>query len=210
MGNWQDMLPQLTRLPDPQEIQRLRLLHEGAVKQLQKVESDKERDQLDSAQGRVGFFDKLTIGAGATIAALVSFLGAHSSKLQPAWILRGALFFLALTMVAALFRNFRYPNYVLQIHKISWIRCTRYEQQCRLNYIKADPTVVSITTGEPIDVATLVEECKKSETEIEQLDQESARVAERLRKQWAYAESLCISFACIAVILLLWLAFVNF
>jgi hypothetical protein len=98
----------------------------------------------------------------------------------------------------------------LQIHKISWIRCTRYEQQCRLNYIKADPSVFSFTTGEPIDVAKLVEECEKSETEIEQVIQESTRAAERLRKQWAYAQFLCISFACLAMIFLVWLAFVNF
>jgi hypothetical protein len=138
MGDLSDMFQQLAQqhqAVDPVDVQRLRLLLDGADKQLQKVEADREQSQLEGAKGREDFYDKLTIGAGATIAALVSFLGSHSTRLQPTWIFRGALISLVLTMIASLYRNYRYPNYVLQIHKISRIRCIRYQQQCKKSNI---------------------------------------------------------------------------
>jgi hypothetical protein len=68
--SWEHLFQQ-THGADPVEIQRVRLLLDGADKQLRKVDADRERHQIESAQGRVDFYDRLTIGAGATIAALV-------------------------------------------------------------------------------------------------------------------------------------------
>jgi hypothetical protein len=130
--------------------------------------------------------------------------------LQPPWILRGALISLVLTIVAGLFRNYRYPNYVLQIHKISWIRCSRYQQQCRLNCLKADPTAISIQTGQPIDLSKTIKEFEKSDKDLEAVLKDNEKTGERLRKEWPYAQSLSIAFALLAMIFLVWLAIVNF
>ncbi len=195
---------------DPHEIHRLRLLLDAANRQKRDVESVRNDSQVESAKGRVDFYDRLTIGSGATIAALVSFLGTHSEKLQPRWILRSALISLVLTMLASLFRNYRYPNYVLQIHKISWINCCRYEQQCRLNLIRAEPGTVSIRTGQPIDSDTVTESIGKSDQEIEALLKECLEASEHLRKQWTYAQFASIGFAALAMIFLVWLAIANF
>jgi hypothetical protein len=195
---------------DPVEVQRLRILVDGANKQLQKVNADTEQSKIEGAKGRVDFYDKLTIGAGATIAALVSFLGAHSTKLWPTWILRGALISLVLTIIASLFRNYRYPNYVLQIHKISFIRASRYEQQCRLNYFKADPATISIQTGQRIDLPEFVKDVEDSDEELETTLKEAGKLSERLLKQWTYAENLAIGFATLAMVFLVWLAIANF
>lgn len=213
MGDMGDVFQQFMRqqqTADPQEMHRLRLLLEDAQKQLQKVNDTIEQSQVESAKGRADFYDKLTIGSGATIAALVSFLGAHSAKLQPTWILRGALLSLVLTMIASLFRNYRYPNYVLQIHKISLIRSSRYQQQCRFNCIKADPTAISIQTGQPIDLPKSLKEFEKSDEGLEALDKDSEKIGERLRKQWTYAQNLAICFAILAMVFLVWLAIANF
>lgn len=211
MGDIHDVFQQLTRQrADPVEVQRLSLLLDGADKQLRKVEADKDQYQIDAAKDRVDFYDKLTIGSGATIAALISFLGAHAAKLQPTWILRAALISLVLTMIASLFRNYRYPNYVLQIHKISWIRCSRYQQQCRLSFFKADPTAISIQTGQPINLSETVNEFGKSDKELEAILKESEALGEHLRKQWTYAQVLCIAFATLAMVFLVWLAIANF
>jgi hypothetical protein len=213
MGDLDDVLQrfrQQTQAPDAVEIQRLRLLVEGANKQLQKVNADTEQSQINAAEGRVDFYDKLTLGSGATIAALVSFLGAHTTKLQPTWILRGALISLVLTMIASLFRNYRYPNYVLQIHKISFIRCTRREQQCRLDCLKADPTAIDIKTGQPINLPEFAQDIERADKELETIQEESERLGERLRKQWTYAQFLAISFATLAMCFLVWLAIANF
>ena len=206
-----DMFQQLMQqqAADPVEIQRLRLLLEGAKKQLREVQANTEQSQIEGAKGRVDFYDKLAIGSGATIAALVSFLGAHSAKLQPAWILRGALISLVLTIVASLVRNYRYPNYVLQIHKISWIRCTKYEQECRANCLKVEPAAIGIQTGQPIDLQA-VKGLEKSNEDLEVVLRDNEKLGERLRKQWTAAQFFAISFAALAMVFLVWLAIANF
>jgi len=206
MDNWQDFLPPTAKAI---ENQRLRLLHDGAQKQLRTTESDLTLAQVDSAKGRLDFFDRLTIGAGAAITALVSFLGAHSTKLQPAWILRAALVSLVLTMLAALYRNFRYPNYVLLVHKISWMSAARYEQKCRFDCIRADPTAVSFQTGGNIG-SDAIKDSEKSVEDVAQVIKEHNVKSERLRKEWTCAQYLCMSFAALAMIFLVWLALANF
>ncbi len=195
---------------DPQEIQRLHLLLDRADKQVQKVEADIELNQIESANGRVDFYDRITIGSGATIAALVSFLGGHSAKLQPAWLLRGALISLVLAMAASLFRNYRYPNYVLTVHKISYIRRLRYQKSCRSNFIKAAPAAIDVRTGLPIDVVKSSNEFEKSDAELKKLEDERVKLAERLRKEWTYSQNFSMTLAICAMVFLVWLAIVNF
>lgn len=192
------------------EVHRLRVLLESAHKQLQKVNGDKEKSQIESAKARSDFYDKLAIGAGATIAALVSFLGSHFSKLHPVWILRGSLISLVLVIAASLFRNYRYPNYVLQIYKISWIRCTRYEQECRLNCLKAEPHAIGLQSGQPIRNSNAVEELAKSNAELGALLKDEEAKGERMMRQWTMAQLLAISFATLSMVLLVWLAIANF
>jgi hypothetical protein len=211
MDPLQEMMAQFHRpLTSSQELQRLRMLAEAADKQLRKSEADIEQSQIDSSQGRVEYFEKITIGAGATIAALVSFLGSHSATLHPKWILRSSLICLGLTMLTALYRNFRYPNYVMQIRKISWIRCSRYQQRCRRDYLSEDTTAVSIQTGESIDTAKTLKELDESDVDVGQLLEENEKMGERLRKQWKYAENLCLTLAFLSMAFLIWLGLSNF
>jgi hypothetical protein len=211
VGDWREMLPDFGQpLSDAQEIQRPQLLLDGADKQLRKVETDREKSQLEGAQGRVNFIDKLTIGAGAAIAALVSFLGSHSAGLHPRWILNSALTCLAFTMLAGLIRNYRYPNYVMQIHKISWIRCSIYQQQCRLNCIRADPNTVSIQTGKPINIEKTIKDFTESEAQARAALTEQEKIGEHLLKQWTYAENLCLTFVFLSMVSLICLAIFNF
>jgi hypothetical protein len=69
------------------------------------------KTQLEAATQRTSFFEKIAIGSGATIAALVSFLGTHAAGLHPHWVLRCSLVSLAIAMVSALYRNYMYPHY---------------------------------------------------------------------------------------------------
>lgn len=211
MDPLEEMMSRFQRpLADSQELQRLRMLVEAADKQLRKSEADIEQSQIDSSQGRVEYFEKITIGAGAAIAALVSFLGSHSASLHPKWILRSSLVLLGLTMLAGLFRNFRYPNYVMQIRKISWIRCSRYQQRCRRDYLSADTTAVSIQTGQLIDTEKTMKELDESDVEVGQILEENETLGERMRKQWTYAEQLCLALAFLSMASLIWLGLSNF
>src|SRR6266481_3639165 len=87
------------------------------------------KTHVELAKERTQYFEKLAIGSGATIAAIVSFLGVHAGKLHPVWIMQCSLISLVVAIVAALYRNFRYPHYILAVTNVSWINAKLYQQQ---------------------------------------------------------------------------------
>jgi hypothetical protein len=109
------------------EVERLRRLLQSADQSVRDAEADYSETQLDLAKGKTQYFEKLAIGSGAAIAAIVSFLGVHAGKLQPVRIMQCSI----ISLVAALYRNFRYPYYVLAVKNLSWIHAKRYQQQCK-------------------------------------------------------------------------------
>jgi hypothetical protein len=80
---------------------------------------------LEAATQRTSFFEKIAIGSGATIAALVSFLGTHAAGLHPHWVLRCSLVSLAIAMVSALYRNYMYPHYQVSANARQFYAATR-------------------------------------------------------------------------------------
>jgi hypothetical protein len=114
------------KLTPVQVLKRLQVRLEKRMESLQRVKLDGyavviselevELDlQIDSGAEKAQYFEKLAIGSGAAIAAMVSFLGGHTGRLQPAWIPRCSLVSLVIAMFAALYRNFRYPFYVTAV-----------------------------------------------------------------------------------------------
>ena len=137
------------------EIQRLKLLHDSANKALDKSIAEINQSQIDAANGRTAYFDRLTIGAGAVIAAIVSFLGSQASTLHPEWSLRCSLVSLTLAILAGLYRSFRYPYYILQARKVNWIEAARHHQKIKGELIVASGPSVDLHTGKPINKARI-------------------------------------------------------
>jgi hypothetical protein len=92
------------------EAPRLRTLYENAAERYSDRAKRFNEMQTDAATGRISFFQKITIGTGASIAAIVSFLGTKSHTLQPRWVLRASLVTLAFVLFTALLRNFLPPQ----------------------------------------------------------------------------------------------------
>jgi hypothetical protein len=77
------------------------------------------------------FFEKLALGSGATIAALVSFLGARKDALSPRWLLRSSIVSLALVILLSLYRNWRYQFYALRSSRREYFAALQREQRTR-------------------------------------------------------------------------------
>ena len=106
--------------------------------------------QVDSGKGRSQYFEKLTIGCGAAIAAIVSFLGgSNKHALHPTWVLRCSLVALAVAMRAALYRNCRYQNYWMAFDKRAYTEALRDEERCRNDLFQVVPAH-SWEDGKPI------------------------------------------------------------
>ena len=119
---------------DPHDATRLRHLLQNADQSLKDARADISQTQVDGAKEKTQYFEKLAIGSGASIAAIVSFLGTHTARLQPAWILRCSLISLAVALVAALYRNYRYMSYVFAVKERVWLEASRYQQQCKNDF----------------------------------------------------------------------------
>ena len=115
----------LSSMEKQQDIQRTQLLYDEAAKKLSVAASTLNSFQLDATVGRTAYFEKLTIGAGATIAAMVSFLGTDHHRLNPEWLMRGSLICLVVVIFTALFRNYRYPFYMLTVRQIEYLQASR-------------------------------------------------------------------------------------
>src|ERR1035437_5934655 len=97
MNDDMDFLEQMQHQQATQlDTQRLKVLFDEASAQYSKKASLFSAYQTDAASERTSFFEKIAIGAGATIAAVVSFLGAKPHSLEPRWALRASLVTLAL------------------------------------------------------------------------------------------------------------------
>jgi hypothetical protein len=182
---------------------RLQIRHERAQERANKADADFDQAQADNAKERTQFFEKLAIGSGAAITALVSFLGAHPRCLRPPWILRTSLVALGVAIFFALCRSLMYLEYFPLPADIRRSKSRTEEQQ-----LKRERTLQG--GGEqPYDVKTadrlarLIRETQKALPKKER------------KKWWLYgglkaAEYICIAAVCVAMFCLVWLALANF
>ena len=196
--------------PGFEDAARLRLLLQQSEQGVEEAATRLNQAQVDGAKERTQYFEKLAIGSGAAIAAIVSFLGAHTSSLHPKWILRGSLVSLVCALTAALYRNFRYPNYVLATYNRLWIEACRQQQQRKNDVFQADRSVVSLQSGTPINLLEWTRDFKKSDSGLEALIKERTVLENRLLGEFKAAEFVCLVSICLAMISLVWIALSNF
>ncbi len=153
--------------PDPNELHE-RWKH--ADEFVSKMNQRAIEAALDVAKEKTQYLEKIALAAGGTIALVVSFVGAHAGRLQPPWLLRSALVTLVLTMIAAGYRNWRYPFYVIHTH-------ARQELAARLNREQAKCALMRVA----VDVYSV----ERGPKDVPQYLAESAAAQEKNRKQIA-------------------------
>ncbi len=175
------------------EIQRLRSLYDEAAQDYSKKANQLNEHSIVAAKDRVSFFEKVAIGAGASIAAIVSFLGAKSHPLEPRWVLRASLISLSSVLFAALLRNYLYPFYFFAARQVQYSKAYREKEKRKAQCVKAMPVNINLDTGEQIDPTKFL-------IEWEQDDTQSASAIEKLQKRetryfrgWKWSEAACLS-----------------
>src|SRR5208282_3981725 len=105
---------------EPSERRRLNNLFQNAIKRANETEDRSTQASVDIAKEKTQYFEKIALANAATIALVVSFVGAahsgadsHSGRLQPACMLCWALVALLLAMISAMLRNWLNPSYVI-------------------------------------------------------------------------------------------------
>jgi hypothetical protein len=185
---------------DDKKALRTRSPLDGALEILNENESDLRQRHLSADLGREKFFDRLALGSGAAITAIVSFLGAHSAGLHPEWALRCSLIALALTMCAALYRNLLYPRYRLHASAHNWLVALR-----RAERVEADSQIIK--RGED---SVVYDDWRASLERDDPAIKETAKRADILSFHFLLAELISVLSACVAMVALVWLALRNF
>jgi hypothetical protein len=192
------------------DLARLDQLRKSAESRLRDATADLTQSQLDGAKDKTQFFEKLAIGSGATIAALVSFLGTHSAGLHPHWTLRCSLIALAVVLVTALYRAFRYPYYALAARNRIWIEAIREQQKCNNDYIQADPDVINLQGGGLIDQQRAQAAFEDSDVKLIETIRRKTTHEQRIYEHVQWSERVCLASVTAAMIALVWLALCNF
>jgi hypothetical protein len=196
-------------LPDAVEQQRLKILFEDAIKNASAANQRAVQASLEIAKEKTQYFEKIALANAGTIALVVSFVGSHSGKLQPPWLLRSALVALFLAMVSAMFRNWTYPFYQYAVHARQNFAAKREKEQCRLAYARAVPSV-ALESGERVDIVEL-------EAGVERADNVLAGVIAKAQKHETCAftttkhvEWISLVLTVTGMVLLIALAWENF
>ena len=146
-------LPRVNMLPPEYEEKRLKALWTSAIESASKINLQASQVSSDLGKDKTHYFEKIAFGSGATIAAVVSFIGVHSDELHPRCLLRSILVLLALTMVGALYRNWRFPYYVLAFWAGQNFSAQQNRERCKRDYINAfGAQSVSLEDGKPFDI----------------------------------------------------------
>jgi hypothetical protein len=107
------------------QSERVKVPVESHERRIQKaIDFQNKASQLQSnasvkiGDEKVQYFEKIALGSGATIAAIVSFMGANSSSVHTPRLVRWALLMLFLALFTAMLRNWVFPFYTLRV----WLR----------------------------------------------------------------------------------------
>ena len=196
-------------LYDPVTKARLETLVKQAANHADKVEDELWKTSIRIAEERSAFFEKVALGCGATVAAVVSFLGAHSGRLTPQYLLRASLVTLVLSMLAAMYRNWRYPSYVLANYQTQQYEALLKRERSRRDLFSAVPTV-SLQDGQPINAASFAQYVEELEGSFKESIANFKRSVGRINREVAWVGNLSLLLAAAGICQLIALAWINF
>jgi hypothetical protein len=196
-------------LPDPIEQKRLSSLFESAVKRAQNANERAVQVSVDIGKEKTQYFEKIALACAGTIALVVSFVGSHTGRLQPAWLLRGALVTLLLGMIAAMYRNWKFPFYVLAHARRNDETAKRDKERCRRDYIVAVPSL-ALEDGKPIDVEEFVRQFDEDEKVREERIKKCETQEDSTFNIVKQVEDAALTLTVVGMVLLIALAWKNF
>lgn len=194
---------------DPVEKARLETLLDRANSHADNVEEQLWKSSVSIATEMTQYFEKVALGSGATIAAMVSFIGVHSGKLAPPYLLRSALVTLVVTMLTAMYRNWRYPRYVLVNYQEQQYSAKLNQERCKRDLFVAIPAT-SLQDGKPINPVEFAKYYEGIEKHLSSCIAKFQRIKTRLSTEVTWIGNFSLLCAVAGFAQLIALAWINF
>ena len=193
------------------ERKRLQALFDSAEKHAMVVNQRAVEGSLDIGKEKTQYFEKIALACGGAIALVVSFVGSHAGKLQPGWLLRAALAALLLAMIAAMYRNWKFPFYMLDSYLLEQSMADQKTERRRADVLEAfGASFINVNDGKPVDVPRSLNKLREADAMLKEniatLDKRRASALSLVKK----AEIATLVLIVGAMVLLLALAWINF
>ena len=194
---------------DSHEQRRLQILWERARRSVVSLEKQAAEKRVEISKERIQYFEKIAFGCGGTIALVVSFVGAHAQRLQPEWLLRSSLVVLALAMLGAMYRNWRYPYYVLAAFHKTLDKAMLEEAECNRN-ATLSTDAFSLQTGRPFDSTEVERKFQENKSVLTQKINEFEAREDKVWNELKFVEPTTLILTTLGLSLLIALAWLNF
>jgi len=202
---------------DPSEFQEAPAKRDARLKQALSSAANHAADvnklalqsSVDIGKEKTQYFEKISLGCGATAALIVSFVGAHAGSLRPKWMLRSALVTLVLTMMFGFLRNWLFPWYLMGV----W---GRRDMKAKLDTALAQRdliqtgSVILIEDGKLIETDSWLQGFQKDHDDFKKKMGELQRMEERSFVWTRRVEFTTLGLASVGMVLLVALAWLNF
>jgi len=190
--------------------QLLLSLVESAKKHAADMNERATQTTVDIAKEKTQYFEKIALASAGTIALVVSFVGSHAGRLQPPWLLRSALVVLVLAMIAAMYRNWRFPFYMMGVYGRQYLEAKRQSRKRERDYVMEFPSLAREEDGTPMDISQFqtefAEEAKLFETKIAECTKQEKSAFATVK----FVEYLTLTLVITGMGLLIALAWKNF
>jgi hypothetical protein len=199
----------VSEIPEFPDVQRLYTLLQSAQVRARKKSELLSQTSIDVAKDKTQYFERVALGSGATIAAVVSFIATRSGGLRPPYLLRASLVVLIVAMIGAMYRNWRYSFYLLAHRATQDLSATYELERAKRDYLLVAPSK-SLDDGQPINATEFDEAFKKDELQWKESVTNCQRKEDRIFRELTGVESATLILVVAGLVLLVILAWINF
>lgn len=196
-------------LSEPSERRRLNNLFQNAIRRASETENRLTQASVKIAKEKTQYFEKIAIANAATIALVVSFVGAHAGRLQPPCLLRSALVVIVLAMVAAMCRNLVNPCYVIADYTEQKLIAELDMEQRRLDFYSTGQEK-ALWTGGRVDIGKITAQVQETERIQGPKIEAASKRKTNLARLVSGIEWVALSLTLAGMVLLIALAWNNF
>jgi hypothetical protein len=195
-------------MPDPR-TEYLRACYERDKKFASEANLRAVQISNDIGKEKTQYFEKIALAAGGTIALVVSFVGAHAGRLRPPWLLRSALVTLVLTMIGAMWRNWKFPFYQIANYGRQYVAAQLERERSKRDLVVSVPSI-NPDTGQPNDVQAIHAQFAVDEKTLNSKIAECQRQEDSAFRQTKWLEYAALTLIVVSMGMLIALAWLNF
>jgi hypothetical protein len=189
------------RMSPSEDVDVCKAQLENAIQRASRVHAQAVEASVDVGKEKIQFFEKVGLGSGATIAVVVSFIGAHPGRLHPPWLLRSALVVLVLSMLLSFFRNWRFQFYIIT----TW---RRQDAEAKFRTWERTGELIKVSPSSVLDASE--DDVEEKTHSLSEAIGKLTHYEERVFREVQYVEGFALGFAALGLSLLVPLAWFNF